>query len=127
MTASDFEHICDDIDLYVKHEKIRDSWIWGLATNGKFTRKKLWWLIDEKLLVHNSGDETLINHLVPAKVQIFIWRVLKRRIPVRTKLEKRGIDLDFVRCPLCDDDVKTIDHILFFCRHSFDIWEKVYK
>ncbi|XP_071687552.1 uncharacterized protein [Rutidosis leptorrhynchoides] len=48
-------------------------------------------------------------------------------MPVLTELDKRGIDLDTVRCPLCDDDVETIDHSMIFCRHSMEIWERVYK
>ncbi|XP_071704484.1 uncharacterized protein [Rutidosis leptorrhynchoides] len=69
----------------------------------------------------------LKNRLTPIKVAIFIWRALKRRIPVRIELDKRGIDLDSVRCPLCDDDVETIEHTLIFCRHAMDIWVRVYK
>ncbi|XP_071694324.1 uncharacterized protein [Rutidosis leptorrhynchoides] len=41
---------------------------------------------------HGIGNERLA-------LEIFIWRVLKRRIPVRTELDKRGIDLKTVRCP----------------------------
>ncbi|XP_071727951.1 uncharacterized protein [Rutidosis leptorrhynchoides] len=77
--------------------------------------------------VQTSRHATIRNNLVPLKIVIFIWRVLKRRIPVCTEIDKRGIDLDSVRCPLCDDDVESIDHALFFCRHSMDIWERVYK
>ncbi|XP_071715102.1 uncharacterized protein [Rutidosis leptorrhynchoides] len=105
-----------------------DSWVWRLVSNGVFSTKKLSSLIDEKL--HSDSrtqDATLKNNLVPSKVEIFIWRVLKRRIPVRTELDKRGIDLDTVRCPLCDDDVETTEHSMIFCRHSMEIWDKVYK
>ncbi|XP_071686803.1 uncharacterized protein [Rutidosis leptorrhynchoides] len=56
-----------------------------------------------------------------------MWRVLNRKIPVRTELDKRGIDLDSVRCPSCDDDIESIDHVMFFCRSSLDVWERVYK
>ncbi|XP_071728655.1 uncharacterized protein [Rutidosis leptorrhynchoides] len=106
-----------------------DSWSWKLDTFRVFTTKRLSSLIDEATIgaTIRTQHETLKNNLVPKKVKIFKWRVLKRRVPVRTELDKRGIDLDSVRCPLCNDDVETIDHALFFCRHSMDLWEKVYK
>ncbi|XP_071693083.1 uncharacterized protein [Rutidosis leptorrhynchoides] len=115
------------INDYVKQDKSRDSWVWNLAGNELFSSKTLASIIDNSLLGNGSNMEFLKNSLVPNNVSIFIWRVLKRRIPVRTELDKRGIDLDSVRCPLCDDDVETIDHSMFFCRHSLDIWEQVYK
>ncbi|XP_071704072.1 uncharacterized protein [Rutidosis leptorrhynchoides] len=106
-----------------------DSWNWSLSSNGNFTTKKLSTLIDEKILsgYSRTNSETLKNYLVPNKLEIFIWRVLKRRLPVRIELDKRGIDLDSVRCPICDDDVESLDHLLFFCRVSMDVWDKVYK
>ncbi|XP_071695503.1 uncharacterized protein [Rutidosis leptorrhynchoides] len=48
-------------------DRIRDSWIWGLASDGKFTTKQLSRIIDDKRLEINSGEETLVNHLVPIK------------------------------------------------------------
>ncbi|XP_071689538.1 uncharacterized protein [Rutidosis leptorrhynchoides] len=115
---------------YVKQDKAKDSWIWNLAGNGLFSTKKLAFVLDEKILnfgSHANNEEFLKNNLVPSKVAIFIWRALKRRIPVRTELDKRGIDLDSVRCPLCDDNVESIEHSLIFCRYAMDIWVRVYK
>ncbi|XP_071729064.1 uncharacterized protein [Rutidosis leptorrhynchoides] len=127
-TLSEFEAILHLLNTYVKQDKALDSWAWNLAANGCFTTKKLSSIIDDKILGNRFNlDETIKNNLVLIKVFIFIWRVLKRRIPVRTELDKRGIDLDSVRCPLCDDDVETIDHSIFFCQHAMDIWVRVYK
>ncbi|GJS86409.1 RNA-directed DNA polymerase, eukaryota [Tanacetum coccineum] len=45
--------------------------------------------------------------------------VLKQRravwVPTRVNLDKRGIDLDSVRCPLCNDDIETKDHVFALC------------
>ncbi|XP_071729054.1 uncharacterized protein [Rutidosis leptorrhynchoides] len=43
------------------------------------------------------------------------------------ELDKRGLDLHGVRCPLCDDDLETVDHSLIFCKHVIDVWDRVYK
>ncbi|XP_071718540.1 uncharacterized protein [Rutidosis leptorrhynchoides] len=71
--------------------------------------------------------ETLRNNLVPKKLEVFVWRSLKRRLPTLTELDKKGIDLNSIRCPLCDDDIESIEHTLVFCKHAFDLWSKVYS
>ncbi|GJS57295.1 ribonuclease H-like domain-containing protein [Tanacetum coccineum] len=47
----------------------------------------------------NGGG--LYSRLGEFKVNIFMWRALKGRLPVREELDKRGIDLDSVLCPSC--------------------------
>ncbi|XP_071713734.1 uncharacterized protein [Rutidosis leptorrhynchoides] len=43
------------------------------------------------------------------------------------ELDKRDIDLHSVLCPLCDDDLETVDHSIVFCKHAIEIWDRVYK
>ncbi|XP_071687221.1 uncharacterized protein [Rutidosis leptorrhynchoides] len=49
------------------------------------------------------------------------------RIPVRVELDKRGIDLHSVRCPVCDDDLESVDHSLINCKFARDVWSRVHK
>ncbi|XP_071687717.1 uncharacterized protein [Rutidosis leptorrhynchoides] len=102
---------------------VSDSWIWKASQNGKFTTKKLTTLINEKTMsASQSVKGTLSNKLVPKKVKIFIWRARKGRIPVRTELDKLGIDFHSVRCPLCDDDIESVEHSLLSCKKVYDVW-----
>ncbi|XP_071688566.1 uncharacterized protein [Rutidosis leptorrhynchoides] len=105
-----------------------DSWKCNFQTNGLFSLSRLKLLIDEKLLPNSlTAYETERNNLMPQKIGVFIWRVRQNRIPVRTKLEKRGIDLDSLRCPVCDNDIETVDHILLHCSFAKDVWNMVYR
>ncbi|XP_071734216.1 uncharacterized protein [Rutidosis leptorrhynchoides] len=104
-----------------------DSWRWGLSSDGTFTVKKLSTLVDVQLLGPIINVKETRNNLVPKKVKIFIWRALKKKIPVRLELDKRGIDLHSVRCPLCDDDLESVDHSVIFCNRVYDIWNRVYN
>ncbi|XP_071707988.1 uncharacterized protein [Rutidosis leptorrhynchoides] len=104
-----------------------DSWEWVGNSKKTFTTKDLTKLINEETLcVGPNALKTLKNYLIPKKVEVFIWRARKRRLPVRMELDKRGIDLDSVRCPLCDNDVETVDHSLVSCKNVEEIWSRIY-
>ncbi|XP_071699348.1 uncharacterized protein [Rutidosis leptorrhynchoides] len=126
-TKTELDSLVDLLAGYTSDSNNTDVWRWTLASNGRFTVKKLSVLIDEHILgSHFSSQETLRNNLVPKKLEIFAWRVRKKRIPVRTELDKRGIHLHSVRCPLCDDDVESVDHSLIFCTHAIEVWNRVF-
>ncbi|GJT19944.1 RNA-directed DNA polymerase, eukaryota, reverse transcriptase zinc-binding domain protein [Tanacetum coccineum] len=46
-----------------------------------------------------------------------------RVVPLKVK----GVDLDFVRCPLCDDGIETEDHIFVHCKIAKQLWSDVLK
>ncbi|GJV21443.1 RNA-directed DNA polymerase, eukaryota, reverse transcriptase zinc-binding domain protein [Tanacetum coccineum] len=84
-------------------------------------------LIEEKILLSDNGDrETLWNKLVPKKVNIFIWRALRGRLSVRVELDRRGMDLDSVLCPSCNDVVETCAHCLINCDLAMGVWDKIF-
>ncbi|GJY17125.1 putative RNA-directed DNA polymerase, eukaryota, reverse transcriptase zinc-binding domain protein [Tanacetum coccineum] len=60
------------------------------------------------------------NKMLPLKVNILLWRVMNRRILTRINLDMRGIDLDTLRCPVCDDDLESEDHIFAKCCITVD-------
>ncbi|GJY61611.1 RNA-directed DNA polymerase, eukaryota, reverse transcriptase zinc-binding domain protein [Tanacetum coccineum] len=89
---------------------------WALDEDGEFKVKMLTSLIEKKILQGDSGGhDTLWNKLVPKKVNIFVWRARKCRLPVRVELDRRGIDLDSVLCASCNDSVESCAHCLVTC------------
>ncbi|GJV73513.1 RNA-directed DNA polymerase, eukaryota, reverse transcriptase zinc-binding domain protein [Tanacetum coccineum] len=65
------------------------------------------------------------NKFLPVKVNILMWRIMNKRVPTRVSLDKRGVDLDYVRCPLCDDDIEIEDHLYALCSIAKDVWKEV--
>ncbi|XP_071740853.1 uncharacterized protein [Rutidosis leptorrhynchoides] len=121
----ELEHLIRSVE---RNKNGMDVWKWNLNSSGLFTTKKMQLSIEEKALSEGRGQfETLRNNLVPKKVEIFIWRAMHKRISVLIELDKRGVDLQSVRCPICDDDIETIDHSLIFCNKVFELWSRVYK
>ncbi|XP_071694630.1 uncharacterized protein [Rutidosis leptorrhynchoides] len=54
-----------------------------------------------------------------------MWRVQTNRLPVRIELDNKGIDLNSVLCPVCNDDIESINHALVACKSAASLWEKV--
>ncbi|KAL4383007.1 hypothetical protein GQ457_15G024600 [Hibiscus cannabinus] len=55
--------------------------------------------------------------LLPPKVQAFLWKVVKGRIPTGSELKKRGIKVPCAdMCILCSREEETIGH-LFLSMH----------
>ncbi|XP_071734404.1 uncharacterized protein [Rutidosis leptorrhynchoides] len=105
-----------------------DSWVWKLCGSGIFSTKALTKLLMVSCFPLNPLNlVTLRNKLVHIKVGVFIWRARRNRIPVLFELDKRGIDLHSVLCPLCDKTIESVDHALFSCPKVRKIWEKIFK
>lgn len=65
------------------------------------------------------------NKILPIKINISSWRILHRRLPTRSNLDRRGIDLNSILCPICDDYIETEEHLFTSCGIAKDIWSKV--
>ncbi|XP_071694435.1 uncharacterized protein [Rutidosis leptorrhynchoides] len=104
-----------------------DSRRWQGSSTGQFTTKKLTEQVADKVLIAGPNTfETFHNNLVPKKVEIFMWRARKGRLPVLTELDKSGVDLYSTRCPICDDSIETVDHSFILCKLEYDNWSKVF-
>ena len=105
----------------------RDRWRWTLFNDSEFKVKELSRMVEQKILrVENGEQGTLWNNLIPKKVNIFVWRALKRRLPVREELDRRGVDLDSMLCPSCNNAVESCAHCLVTCDLAMSVWNKVF-
>ncbi|XP_071685988.1 uncharacterized protein [Rutidosis leptorrhynchoides] len=100
-----------------------DSWKCSLDTSGIYTSAALSNLINKIKYGTNSRNLSLPqNKFVPQKIFIFSWRAVQQKIPVRSELDKKGIDLHTILCPLCEHQIETIDHALLNCQKVSSIW-----
>ena len=60
----------------------------------------------------------------PQKLLIFVWLCSHNSIPVRKVLGTRGFTID-QSCPLCNNHVETIDHLLRECQASVSFWNQL--
>ncbi|GJU93175.1 RNA-directed DNA polymerase, eukaryota, reverse transcriptase zinc-binding domain protein [Tanacetum coccineum] len=98
-----------------------DTWIWSFGTS-TFTVKSIREHIDHCSLP-NGGFETRWNRLLTKKINIFIWRVLRDRLPFGWNLSRKGVDVVSLSCPVCDCGIETIHHSLWFCSLATTVWD----
>ncbi|XP_071739980.1 uncharacterized protein [Rutidosis leptorrhynchoides] len=100
-TKGEFDALLSLISNFNFDGTYKDSWKWSFANDGQLTVKKLTSLIEEKAFENNNLNcETMRNNFIPKKLEVFVWRTVQGRIPVRVELDNRGIDLHSVRCPM---------------------------
>ncbi|GJU13972.1 RNA-directed DNA polymerase, eukaryota, reverse transcriptase zinc-binding domain protein [Tanacetum coccineum] len=75
----------------------------------------------------DSYVATRWNRIVPLKININTWRVMNGRMATRSNLDRRVVDLDSVRCPLCNDGIEMKDHIFVHCKVTKELWSDVLK
>ncbi|GJS25127.1 reverse transcriptase domain, reverse transcriptase zinc-binding domain protein [Tanacetum coccineum] len=59
--------------------------------------------------------------------EFMVKRALKGRLPVRVELDRRGINLDSVLCPSCNNSMESCTHSLVTCDLAMSVWDKIFK
>lgn len=95
--------------------------MWDLDATGVFSVASARLFIDAKMLMTDTVS-TRWNRFIPIKVNVFIWRLALNKIPSRVNLDKRGLDIGSLLCPICSFDVETVNHLFFSCSMAFDLW-----
>nr|XP_043614015.1 uncharacterized protein LOC122585965 [Erigeron canadensis] len=101
-----------------------DCWKWSLEGKHIFTVRNVRHYIDRTSLTVSSPP-TRWNPLIPKKVNMFIWRLLRNAIPTRMNLFARGIDVNTFMCVLCTAGIDFNDHLFGSCSFSIQVWKKL--
>ncbi|CAL1377721.1 unnamed protein product [Linum trigynum] len=108
-----------------------DRLIWHYSETGQYTVKSGYHLLsDERAELFN----TLPSHLdsrfwkvlwslpVPAKLRVFLWRVVRGFLPCLAVLHAKTL-CESSECPVCSEEIESISHCLFDCRVARGVWE----
>ncbi|GJU77678.1 reverse transcriptase domain, reverse transcriptase zinc-binding domain protein [Tanacetum coccineum] len=71
-------------------------------------------------MIYGSGYGTIL-------INTCIWRASIDRLPTRTNLISRGVNITSTRCPFCDNMDEYIGHYLNNCPRVIPIWRKVWS
>ena len=86
----------------------------------------------EKLEHANGMGRTNVNPIwgniwrlsCPAKIKIFIWRILHGTFQCRVTLANRHIKVSPI-CPSCSNGPEDTKHVLFQCHKAKEVWGKL--
>lgn len=77
-------------------------------------------LIKKSFLLQDGLFEN--NKWLPIKVNFLHWRLLLNRIPNRSLLNKRGVNVNSIFCPLCGLHEEDTQHLFAYCSFARSIW-----
>ncbi|GJV04382.1 RNA-directed DNA polymerase, eukaryota, reverse transcriptase zinc-binding domain protein [Tanacetum coccineum] len=98
-----------------------DRFTWSLDGNGIFSVKSAREEIDKYFLI-NSSSSTRWSKLLPIKLNVFAWRMFLDKLPTRTNLSNRVMDIPCVLCLVCECEVESRNHLFFGCPLAIDLF-----
>ncbi|KAL4353692.1 hypothetical protein GQ457_06G031150 [Hibiscus cannabinus] len=102
------------------------DWLsWGGSGSGEFSIKSVTNILHSSLPLCKEWIKQVWRGVAPPKVEIFMWLVIRQRIPVRVELAARGLSLspnNNVFCPLCGQAPESVVHLMFNCIVTWKVW-----
>ncbi|XP_014633797.1 uncharacterized protein LOC114410580 [Glycine soja] len=101
-----------------------DTWIWKPETCGYYSTKSGYNLIwDETMGASlNSDFQDLCKLKIPAKAAVFVWRLIRDRVPTKKNLSRRQVVMTGVPCPFCRNREEEAAHLFFTCSNILPLW-----
>ncbi|GJT82248.1 RNA-directed DNA polymerase, eukaryota [Tanacetum coccineum] len=101
-----------------------DRRIWSLENSGEFSVASVRKMIDDKML-SDVAIKTRWIKSIPIKVNVHAWKVRIDSLPTRLNISRRGMDIDSIMCPICDNGVESSSHLFFSCHMVREIIRKI--
>ena len=102
-----------------------NSCFWSLSNDGTFSVGSLHHHVDD-LLPSYLTPSTRWCKIIPRKVNIFMWRLSLDKLPHRFNLSSRGLDIQSILCPICNEQVENLDHAFFSCYTTYNVWRLIH-
>ena len=93
----------EEISQITIQRHIADCWKWEAEPNGCYSTRSAYNMLQESSVGANP-DEALQNLWklkIPSKAAIFAWRLIKDRLPTKSNLRRRQIEINDSTCPFC--------------------------
>ncbi|GJT05932.1 RNA-directed DNA polymerase, eukaryota, reverse transcriptase zinc-binding domain protein [Tanacetum coccineum] len=79
-------------------------------------------------------EQTVVIRVIPTKEvegqllegeKHVLSKTVILRLPTRVNIDRRGIDIDSIRCPICDEDLESEDYLFVSCVIAVEIWKNI--
>ena len=108
----------------VLRPNVSDRWHWTPNIHGGYTVSGVYHILTTSTDPPDVGLHDLVLHKqVPQKVSIFVWRMLRDRLPTKTNLLRRGLfTVEVARCATgCGFD-ESVSHLFLHCDSYGSLW-----
>ena len=114
----------EDITSICIQRNVKDIMMWKAEPNGVYSTKSAYSLM---LKLNDSGSQDRFSKLIwnlniPPRAAVFIWRLLKDRLPTKGNLLRRHVDIQDAGCPLCGQWQEEVGHLFFNCKRTINMW-----
>jgi len=94
-----------------------DRWTWNLEKSNVYTVRSAYNCQSAQLQIVDPGEVKLLwQKYVPLKVVIFVWRLLRNRLPTKDDLLRRGVlHTDTCQCVYGCGSTETVNHLFLHC------------
>ena len=122
-SLSDLVHMLDFIGS-VEISQDSDSCFWYLSNYGNLSVSSIRHHVDDHLLRSMASPNRWCK-LIPRKVNIFMWCLSLDRLPHRFNLSSRGLDIQSIMCPMCNEQLEYLNHVFFLCATASKVWRLI--
>ena len=113
-----------DIEGKTIHTHRRDEWEWKAYPSARYTAQTTYKWMRETTVegIQDQAFEELWKLKVPLKYGVFVWRLLRDRLPTKINLHRRQVELMDRSCPFCTSMEEKARHMFFHCSKVIPIW-----
>ncbi|KAK3195491.1 hypothetical protein Dsin_026801 [Dipteronia sinensis] len=115
----DFKSTIDGVKI---RRFIPDTLAWSFCPNGYFSVRSFRRCIKDVTNKDLWEEEPVRQEMVPSKVEVFMWKLLRGRVMVKERLAHIGMPVMFgVDCSMCRFIPESINHLFLNCSWSWKI------
>ncbi|PIM97453.1 hypothetical protein CDL12_30077 [Handroanthus impetiginosus] len=100
-------------------QESKDTPIWKLSPHGNFTLSSIWDVLRTKPEMNSLLKDIWLPFISPT-ISIFMWRLIKNKVPVDTRMQQKGFSLAS-KCYCCNS-IESVSHLFVTSNFAHDIW-----
>jgi hypothetical protein len=117
----DYLQLWNLLSEIVLQPTIEDKHVFSIASDGNYLAKVAYEGLFMGSVYFSHYPKVWKTWALP-KCRFFLWLAAHNRCWTVDRLAKRGLDHP-PKCPLCDQEDETLDHLLASCVYSRDFWQ----
>jgi len=99
----------------------RDDWVW---LSHQYSAKSAYDMLRGDIV---QGDDVvdfveLWKLRIPTRIAVFVWRLLRDRLPTKVNLCRRQVAINESSCPFCGSAEEDAAHFFFHCSKILPLW-----